>query len=112
MSVFLKIKAKSLAVEATIIRQEEAKYLDRRPGSVWWWLNYHRIVQLRQEARATHLAYSFLRGRAYRQVENKCHTQPDWQRVTQLVKKYGDAKLLATLDDWRKIGHNSALKTP
>lgn len=118
----LKIKLKSLAAEAKIIRQAERKLAlprvvntengqvvipnkftksdrDANPegvkvaaqnlrqmvrmrrakmrGEPWYDQNRaelreirdHRVLNLRQEARATHLAYGFLRGRTYAQME-------------------------------------------
>lgn len=44
----------------------------------------------RKEARCVHLAYSFLRGRSYNEVENDSRTAPDWDRVEELVVKYGE----------------------
>lgn len=106
--VFLKVKVKSLADEAAVIRFEEKKYLDRRPGTIWWQLNYHRIVEVRKEARAAHLAYNFLRGTPYRDVEASYHDEPNWERVVQLVKKYGAPGQWTGVEAWRNIGHNSA----
>ena len=105
---FLKIKLKSLAAEAAIIRHEEKLYLDRRPGSFWYQLNYHRIVDLRKEARAAHLAYNFLRGTPYRDVEFTYHDAPDWIRVKEIAKKFGPRAEWLKIDDWRQLGHNSA----
>jgi len=83
---FLKVKLKSLAEEAKIIRKEEKKnprlYLE---------LRMHRIGIVRTEARATLLAYAFLRGRLYKQLEAKYHDgcKPDWAKVEAMVRKYG-----------------------
>lgn len=43
----------------------------------------------RREARSVHLAQSFLNGREYIEVEKDSRTIPDWDRVTELVTKYG-----------------------
>jgi outer membrane protein assembly factor BamD (BamD/ComL family) len=73
--VKLKVKSKSLAAEARIIRKEERKALDstrsymKRHGVkdevsyAHWMLRKHRIWNVRNEARATHLAIAFLKGR-------------------------------------------------
>ena len=95
--VYLKVKIKSLAEEARIIRKEEVK-LKRRsvPYRPEGWertltgLHHHRIWDVRREARATHLAYGFLRGRALAQIEGNAKTCPPWSRVEAMVKKYGD----------------------
>lgn len=85
MSVELKIKSKTLAVEAGYIRREERKTLrnarwqaehQEAENSAMSYRQYlrlqdHRTKVLRPEARATHLARAFLKGTPYRQVENK-----------------------------------------
>lgn len=84
--MYLKVKLKSLAEEARIIRLEtkRAKRESIRNG-----LYLHRIGVVRHEARHTHLAYGFLRGKEYRQIEPKAHTVPDWNKVRNMVGKYG-----------------------
>lgn len=84
-SIELKIKAKHLALEPAIIRKEERKLhkmaknskdsdsaysLLNKAGS----LRDHRRTNVRQEARATHLARAFIAGQSYRQVEVKSDT--------------------------------------
>lgn len=70
----LRVKIKSLAAEARIIRQEEHRALrlspenpDRLPR--YRTLREHRKQDVRAAARAALLAYAFLRGRAYATVE-------------------------------------------
>lgn len=82
--VYLKVKIKSLAEEAKIIRKEESKNKFFRET-----LAAHRKGVVRSEARAAQLAYSFLRGRNYSELEAKTHHKPDWERVKKLVDKYG-----------------------
>ena len=43
----------------------------------------------KKEARSVHVAYSFLRGRTYSEVENDSRTAPDWDRIQELVEKFG-----------------------
>lgn len=113
--VYLKVKIKSLAEEARIIRKEENKakyqrrYLARKQGSeeeysianrLFWELRWHREDPVGTESRAALLAYGFLRGRTYRQIEalpqkpklGKVYYPPNWKRVVDLVHKYGPAK--------------------
>ncbi len=98
-TIFLKIKLKTLAAEARIIRRQElktkGKWNHQRES-----LYLHRTGDMRKEARATHIAYGYLRGRKLSEIENKFYTEPDWERVERMVKKYG------TLDDkfieWKK----------
>ncbi len=91
--IYLKVKIKSLADEARTIHKEELKphkdmdecgYSDERRG-LW----IHRTGPVRREARHALLAYGFIRGRKYRQMEAKCEFEPDWDTVQRLVTKYG-----------------------
>jgi hypothetical protein len=93
---YLKIKIKSLAAEAKIIRLEEGRW----PGTstVRHGLHEHRIHEVRSEARAALLAYGYLRGRRYAQLEapigndapNRRQTNAiDWIKVAKLVAKFG-----------------------
>lgn len=92
MSIHLKIKLKSLAAEARIIKTEERKMRGPRWGSSYKrsLLQRHRLDVIRPEARCTHLAYGYLRGRTIDQIESCAKTAPDWDRVYVMVKKYGD----------------------
>lgn len=90
MKTFLKVKLKSLAEEQRIIRKEEIKY---RHTAMRKDLYEHRMG-LRKEIRATHLAYGFLRGRAYRQIEPTARINwygdlIHWNRVLNMIEKYG-----------------------
>ncbi len=84
--VYLKVKIKSLGEEARIIRKETKR---TRCISIKEGLYRHRIDTVRPEARHTHLAYGFIRGRTFKQIENKSKVAPDWKRVRKMVEKYG-----------------------
>jgi hypothetical protein len=104
MHAYLKIKIVSLAAEAQLIRSAErkikAKHVKWRakvasragtlPPDVFFGLKTHRTDVVRQEARCAQLAYGFLRGNVYRTMEATCHRGPNWKRVEELVKKYGE----------------------
>ena len=81
---YLKIKIKSLAAEAHMIRQEEHKTkrnyhrLKGRQGledayerevDTFWGLRHHRTGTVRAETRDSLLAYAFIRGQTYRTAE-------------------------------------------
>lgn len=83
---YLKIKIKSLAAEAAIIRKEEGRW--RGDSEIRYGLHQHRIIDVRREARAAQLAYGFLRGHEYRVMEAKWHEAPDWKRVQYMVEKF------------------------
>jgi hypothetical protein len=83
---FLRIKLKSLAAEAKIIRLEEARNKRLR-----YELSAHRRGVVRTAARNTLLAYAFLKGRTYKSVEPNAHTPPNWKEVERMVRQYGVA---------------------
>lgn len=78
----------SLAAEARIIRRETRRYPGDHPTRLG--LYFHRIQDVRQESRSACLAYGFLRGHTYQQLEARSYTRPDWKRVQTLVEKYGE----------------------
>lgn len=103
--VYLKIKVKSLAEEARIIKKEtKGNY----PSSIKNGLYLHRVNVVRHEARHTHLALGFLKGRSYRQMEPKLTRacEPDWKKVRKMVEKYGSPLLSwdYNTESYRKYG--------
>lgn len=107
----LKIKLKSLATEAKIIRQEE----DRLRGAQKVHLQdlrremaEHRRGIVRSESRHTGLAYAFIRGKGYREVEPRGVPVPvhgpggvDMGKVLGMIHKYGSQKIpLDLLVQW------------
>lgn len=126
MNPALKIKAVSLAAEITLIRREERKWLKSRrwlakatgntlPADAniqkaraeanFWGLRTHRLA-LRPEARVAHIAYGFVRGRTYAEIERTGSSIPDWSKVIRLVKTYGegyqDQDVKALVAAWSK----------
>jgi hypothetical protein len=110
MKTHLKIKIKSLAAEARIIRHEELKWKEAPrkgldPHPMFFSLQDHRKKDVRREARAALIAYGFLRGRAYKLVEVSSHVAPDWTRACQIACKFGKGDPKETskrFDEWRK----------
>ena len=130
MTIHLKIKAKTLAAEAGIIKQQEQRMLRGFHGSDFLGgvargedrivrspldqeriralhveglrdLQEHRRGTLRSAARSTHLARCFLRGRPYPQVENRHRTKPVANDIWKMVAKYGDISIKREhLDNW------------
>lgn len=86
----LRVKAKSLAEEARIIRREEKR---ARPGLLREELHRHRVMDVRSEARATYLAYGLIRGTALEKIERPKEPRTDvlWKRVKAMVRSYGPA---------------------
>jgi len=83
---YLKVKIKSLATEAKIIREETKR---ARRWSIKRGLYHHRIGIVRNEARHTLIAYGFLRDKDYRTMEPNAKEAPDWTKVRKMVEKYG-----------------------
>ena len=90
--IHLRIKIKSLAAEATIIRKEARK----TKGIVKYNLNSHRTHTVCFEARASLLAYGILRGVPYNIIEQKCDEAPDFAKVADIAKRFGADKV----QDW------------
>jgi hypothetical protein len=124
MKSYLKVKIKSLAEEATIIRHEER----RVKRSLKWWLDQtavnvedgstvpenaqpaidsyrseyfglhnHRTYEVRNESRASQLAYAFIQGYPYSRVEDPTKTRkavPTF-RIAELALKYGKVNIPA-----------------
>lgn len=105
MCIELKIKSKHLALEPQIIRCEERKLKKRikytqGQDSValakLQSLSSHRRWEVRNEARATHLARAFLAGKPYQgaELKRKPCNEPMFKtyilpRVHMMVRKYG-----------------------
>lgn len=81
----LRVKVKSLAAEAAIIRREERRTREKLREE----LALHRRTVVREAARNAHVAYGLVKGRAYEQMEGNAKSIPDWDEVTRMVKKYG-----------------------
>jgi exonuclease I len=113
----LKIKMLSLGAEARVIRIQEQRLRNRirknrakqftktvdRDESAWASIREHRLKVVRPEARASLLAYGFLRGREYLQMEPKTYTKLDPDRILTLAKKFGSKEQqinMPTLKAW------------
>lgn len=89
----LKIKIKSLAEEARIIRAEERKVrgMDR------WNLQHHRKTRVRNAARRSLIAYAIIRGRDPEVHQSSCEQtrREDEREVQRMVAKYGQPRRAA-----------------
>ncbi len=102
--VYLRVKIKSLAAEARIIRTEEQRFpRGWRNNPTYFGLRNHRTFDVRREARAALLAYAYLRGRLYSSVEGggeelpnteRQRSLPDHLRIVQLIYKFGNLGLV------------------
>jgi hypothetical protein len=118
MSIELKIKSKHLSQEARIIRFEERKLLKNLRSNIDWHktsghngeyavcqdknfnsyksLHSHRIINVRDENRATFLARAYIEGTPYLEAENNRKRDKEYHfkyailpRVTAMVVSYG-----------------------
>ena len=115
MSIELKIKEKSLAEEARIIRREEIKakksaryhreHQDEENAARYektrLSLYEHRIDVVRSECRATNLARAYIKGMPYRAVERSTRASATEQgrlikRVHKLINKYHDKTITSS----------------
>lgn len=110
--IHMKIKIKSLAAEARIIRVEEAKAKKARKTELLSSLAEHRRGKLRQAARESYLVYAFLRGVPYWVVEKPGSSKPNWDEVEKAIKRFRSFnnwtplheidKLKNELKEWRE----------
>lgn len=121
MKSHLQVKVFSMAAEMTYIRHQEEKWKNRARNARakqkaqatadtslmsaataqeyaetnFWSLRWHR-EQLKYDARWSHLAYGFMKGRSYSQMEYLCYgdvkgrktTPPNWARIEEIVTKF------------------------
>ncbi len=71
-------------------------------------LYLHRIFDVRKEARATNLAYGFLQGHEYNDIEKISYSQPAWDRIETMILKYGEGDI-ETLIEKFKVWKETAL---
>lgn len=88
----LRVKLKSLAEEARIIRREEK----RSHGALREELYLHRINKVRRASRETHIAYALIKGRTIDQIEPKRYSEPNWDAINKMLTTYGPAKAVET----------------
>lgn len=126
----LKIKIKNLAAESGIIRLEERKTLKRilnlkelvQNGSStvehngfvvnssevatlalfgFQSLSEHRRGIVRSVARINLLAYGFLRGREYVEMEARCHEAPNFDEVEKIARRFSVGSQMDAWKAWR-----------
>jgi len=123
MQTELKIKSKHLSLEPAIIRCEEAKlkkqirWAKANMKETWELsgklerLTLHRKNEVRNEARATFLARTYLEGRAYSYAEKKRKADKEDMfqrriipRIAKMASKYGPSEVAEkTIVEWSKI---------
>jgi len=85
--IHLRIKIKSLAAEAKIIRKESKK----TTGMTKWRLQDHNKTIVRVHTRHNLLAYGMILGTPYNVMEIKCDVEmsPDFSKVFTIGKRFG-----------------------
>lgn len=91
-----RVKIKSLALEAKIIRDEERK----NHGWVCGVLRWHRIDTVREEQRHTLLAYALLRGRCYGEVEHVCKVSPKAKTIERILNSLAVSPGREAIEQW------------
>jgi hypothetical protein len=107
MKSHLKVKVFALSAEMTYIRRQEAKWKNRAryarskgrsdayQHQALCSHQAHRY-ELKTEARNSHLAYGYLKGRPYQQMERICYgplkgfgsSEPDWKAIESMVERF------------------------
>jgi len=118
MHLRLGIKIAALASEAAIIRRQERRlqkaalkmtahgYDNAECNDKREMLRFHRIREVRGETRSSLLAKGFLRGIAYKRMEDHYRegNEPDWERVENLIKRFGQGgqrALMQQFSQWK-----------
>ena len=94
-----RVKIRSLAEEARIIRHEEKK-AERGPDQAALWS--HRTIDLRNESRSSQLAYAFSRGVPFAVVERGTR-MADTKRIAAIVRSLTGCETLPhDIENWMK----------
>jgi hypothetical protein len=117
----LKCKAIALAEESKAFKKQEqrekrlyrkwkaaaaaGKAKFERNLTVYNGIRDHRLMMVRKEARCSLLAYGFLKGLKYQEMENFSWSQPNWDRVEKLALRYANRSteqdIKQTFAQWR-----------
>jgi hypothetical protein len=87
----LRVNVKSLAAEATIIREEVRKARVKEAKDR---LYHHRVWRLKPEARLAHLALAYIKGVPYKKVEPNTKNPPSADALTQKLRRFVHVNLL------------------
>jgi|TARA_R110000744_G_scaffold351934_6_gene457824 hypothetical protein len=95
---YLRVKLKSLAIEAAIIRREEQVANKSNSYDTQNQLRIHRVGKVRRASRETLLAYQYLRGVPYAACEKPKSKPVDIKAIEKMCKDYGI--LDQSITDW------------
>lgn len=68
----------------------------------------HRKHVVRHESRHSQLAYAFLRGKAYKDTEDKANSYPNWDRIQELAQRFSeeDKRIVAQrFEEWKQSAY-------
>lgn len=119
MKAYLQVKLINLADEAKLIRSKEWRRLalakksleNNHPETAEYHMKIHaghhshRVTVVRDEARLTNLAYGFLRGNEYCEMEERAKEEPDWNRIRRMALRFREKEydeLVSEFDEWLK----------
>lgn len=112
-----RVRIRRQLAKATDLTPAQRARLERRmqkPSDraikAFWGLRWHRTYDVRSESRASHIAYGFLNGLPYSRIEATCKTPPNWSRVEDLVKKYGEDDIRVRMQrfaEWKDIAKSA-----
>lgn len=71
------------------IPDREQKRIDKHQKAISS-MQGHKKSVVEAHSRSAHIAYCFLKGRAYNRIENKAKSQPNWLEVQKFVLKFWD----------------------
>jgi hypothetical protein len=108
----LRVKLKSLAAEARIIRREEA----RTRGAIQSELRWHRTQDVRCEARLSCIAYGLIRGKSTDRLEPRVRpgnelSESHWKAIGAMLKKFGPIGMAVPEHGDRRITQEATAKT-
>ena len=66
--------------------------------------HWKRIVTARRGARSVHIAYSFLRGNEYKEIEFTAYSLPNWDSIRNWIAIWtkNNNQTLADFDSWKQ----------
>lgn len=82
---------------------ENAAELALKEYELFWGLQQHRKNAVRKEARDSHIALCFLRGRTFEEVEARRYTDPNWKNIERIVLSFTEEDKRVTLqrlEEW------------
>jgi hypothetical protein len=74
------------------LAHENSRELSDEAYTLFWGLQHHRKNVVRKEARDTHVALHFLRGKPYSTVEAFAYSRPNWDNIERMILTYSEGE--------------------